>query len=611
MAPWHRGDLKARFSNQMMGGVCPSKRLFPPHDSFPKRSGVSGATDLLRGLGREAARPTRLALGAGAAQALAAVPVAWIAAGVVDSTVFHGGDLANAWPALAALAALFLLRAGLGALADTAAFRAGAEARRILFARLLDHVAALGPLRRAGIADGEVAVTLTDAVQGIEPYWRNWLPATAAAAVLPAAIILAVLPVDWPSVLVFAGTAPLLPVFMYLVGVAAERANQRQWEAMARLGGHLLDAVRGLADLTLFRAARREIGVVRRTADIYRRDTMGVLRIAFLSALVLEFFATVSIAITAVLVGFRLMWGVMDFRDGLFILLLAPAFYAPVRVLGAERHARMEAVAAAERIAALLAVPAPVPGTNRPPLPAACEVRFENVSFSHDGSRRVLDNVSFTLAPGSRTAVVGASGAGKSTLLSLILGFAQPDAGRVLIDGVRAADYDPEALRERIALVPQQTLILDDTIAGNVAMGRSGDVAGALRAAGAWDAVQGAAEGLDTRLGERGQGLSGGEARRLAIARALFATAPLVLLDEPTAHLDRATEERVAESLARATAGRTVLTIAHRPGAVRDAERVLVFERGRLVEDGTPEALARSAGPFARMRAAWDGEAAR
>lgn len=570
---------------------------------------MSTANELLRGVGRTVSGPTRLALAAGALQALAALPVAWLASGVIDSTVFHGGDLGAATPALIALAALFLLRAGLSVLGEAAAFRAGAEARKRLFRRLIDHVAALGPVRRSALGDGEVAVTLTDAVQGVEPYWRNWLPATAAVAVLPLAIVLAVLPIDWPSTLVFIGTAPLLPVFMFLVGSAAERANQRQWEAMARLGGHLLDAVRGLRDLTLFRAARREIGVVRRTADLYRQETMSVLRVAFLSALVLEFFATVSIAVTAVLIGFRLMWGEMDFRDGLFILLLAPSFYAPLRVLGTERHARMEAVAAAERIAQLLAVPAPVPGTARPAEPAASVVRFEDVSFSHDGVRPTLENVSFTLDAGSRTAIVGASGAGKSTLLALILGFALPDSGRVLIDGVATADYDPAALRARIALVPQQTLILDDTIAGNVAVDREGDVEAALRAAGVWDVVRATANGLDTRPGERGEGLSGGEARRLVIARALFRPAPLVLLDEPTAHLDRATEESVAATLAEATAGRTVLTVAHRPGAVRDAGRVLVFERGRLVEDGAPEVLARRDGPFARMHAAWDGEA--
>jgi len=568
---------------------------------------VSEAGILLRDAGAEARRPTLLALGAGAAQAIVAVPVAWIVSGVVARTVFHDGDLDAALPALLGLVLLFLIRAVLGVVGDVAAFKAGAIARRVLFRRLLDHVVALGPIRRGGLADGDVTTTLTDAVQGVEPHWREWLPATATIAVLPIAIVAVVLPVDWPSSLVFIATAPLLPVFMFLVGVAAERANQRQWEAMARLGGHLLDAVRGLSDLTLFRAAKREIAFVRHTAEAYRRETMAVLRIAFLSALVLEFFATVSIAVTAVLIGFRLMWGEMDFRDGLFILLLAPSFYAPMRVLGAARHARMEAVAAAERVVGLLAVPVPIPGTVRPPIPPASEVRFDNVSLSLDGTTPTLIDVSFFLAPGSRTAIVGPSGAGKSTLLALILGFVLPDSGRVLIDGVSTTDFDPVSRRERMALVPQQTVILDDTIAGNVALGRAGDVESALRAAGAWDVVRRAPGGLDTRLGERGEGVSGGEARRLVIARALFTRAPLVLLDEPTAHLDRATEDAVTATLTEATRGKTVLTVAHRPGAVRDVERVLVFERGRLVEDGFPEDLANGSGPFARMRAAWEG----
>lgn len=567
------------------------------------------AARLLRSAGEGASGAVGLALGAGAVQAVVAVPVAWITANVVDRTVFHGGDLGDALPSLLVLVLLFLLRAGVGVLADTAAFKAGAQARRALFRRLLDHVIALGPARRSGIADGDAAATLTDAVSGVEPYWRDWLPATSTVAVLPIAILLAVFPVDRPSSLIFIGTAPLLPVFMYLVGVAAERANQRQWEAMARLGGHLLDAVRGLPDLVLFRAAKREVGVVRVTADAYRRETMAVLRVAFLSALVLEFFATVSIAVTAVLIGFRLMWGGMDFRDGLFILLLAPSFYAPMRTLGASRHARMEAVAAAERIVGLLALAAPVPGTLRPPAPSASEVRFENVSLSLDGANPTLIDVSFALPPGSRTAIVGASGAGKSTILSLILGFVHPDSGRVLIDGVPTTELDPVSLRERIAFVPQQTVILDDTIAGNVNLGREGDVRAALAAAGAIEAAERTKNGLDTRLGERGEGLSGGEARRLIIARALLSPTPLVLFDEPTAHLDRTTEAAVAASSAEATRGRTVLTVAHRPGAARDVDRVLVLERGRLVDQGSPEELLRRDGPFVAMRLAWDGEA--
>lgn len=568
---------------------------------------MSKPETLLEDLSASVRKETALLLAAAVAEGLLGVAAAFITARVIDAAVFRGADLVAVLPALAQLLGIALVKAALGYAGAQIGFAVSARARKSLFARLLDHVAALGPVRLSGTATGDLATTLTDAVSGIEPYWRQWLPATATVAVLPVAILLAVLPVDWRSAVTFAVTLPLLPLFMVLAGRSAERANQRQWASMARLGGHLLDAVAGLADLVLLGAAKREVALVARTADGYRRETMKVLRLAFLSALVLEFFATVSIAVTAVLIGFRLLWGEVAFVDGLTVLLLAPLFYAPLRTLGTERHARMEAVAAAERLADFLARPVPERSVGAPfAATGAVSVRFDNVSASYGGERLALDGISFEIRPGEQVAIVGESGAGKSTILSLIAGFLEPVAGTIFIDGRPLASLDLADVRRHIAFLPQRAFLFDASIAENVAMGRSGDVAAALRAARADEFVNRLPHGADSRLGEGGAGLSGGEAQRLMLARALFAPAPLVLMDEPTAHLDAATEAAVGEAIATLSAGRTRLTIAHRLKTVEAADRVLVLSGGRLVEEGKPDELKARGGVFAAMLATLD-----
>jgi ATP-binding cassette subfamily C protein CydD len=554
---------------------------------------------------------TALLFAASIAEGVLGVLAAFLTARIIDAAVFLGAGLDAVLPQLAMLVGLALLKAAIGYGGGRIGFEAAARVREALFARLVDHVGALGPVRLAGTAAGDLATTLTDAVAGIEPYWRQWLPATATVAVLPVAILLVVLPVDWRSAAIFLVTLPLLPMFMVLAGRSAERANQRQWATMARLGGHLLDAVAGLADLVLLGAAKREAALVARTADDYRRETMKVLRLAFLSALVLEFFATVSIAATAVLVGFRLMWGEIAFVDGLFVLLLAPQFYAPLRTLGVERHARMEAVAAAERLADLLDRPAPV-RTGGEPLAAgaAVSLRFDHVSAGYGDGRLALDDVSFEVRPGEHVAIVGESGAGKSTLLSLIAGFLEPSSGAILIDGRPLAGLDLDDVRRHIALLPQRAALFDATVAENIAMERPGDVGAALKAARADGFVGRLPHGEHSRLGQDGAGLSGGEAQRLMLARAFLAPAPLVLMDEPTAHLDAATEAAVGEAIAVLSAGRTRLTIAHRLGTVESADRVLVLAAGRLVEQGTPAELRAAGGAYAGMLARLSGGSA-
>lgn len=558
------------------------------------------ARRLLSEAARDLRRPLALAALATVVQTLAAVAFAWETAVALDAAILRGAELAALVPTLVTMTALAALRAASGYAADRLGFAAAAMARRDLFARALDHVVALGPVRLADHPTGDLVSTLTDALDALDPYFRRWTTTLAAATAAPVAILALAVPMDWRSGLVFLGAAPLFLLAMVLVGRGAETAANAQWATLARLSGHLLDTVQGLRDLALFGAAKRQIDVVARMADAYRRETMKVLRIAFLSALALEFFATVSIALVSILVGFRLLDAAMSFRTGLFMLLLAPLFYAPLRVLGAERHAKMEATAAAERIVALLERPSsPTAGAPFDPR-AATALRFEGVSLRY-GERVALDAVSFEIAAGEHVALVGPSGAGKSSILALLMGFVQPSGGVIRADGVDLATLDVGAWRRAVSYAPQRAQIFAATVAENVALGREGDLDAALARAGAAGFVAALPRQSETSLGENGATLSGGQAQRLSLARALLTPAPLLLVDEPTAHLDAATQASVAATLNEAARGRTMIVIAHRLETIRAADRIIVLDRGRVAEQGDHETLLAKGGLYASL----------
>ncbi|MDK9696519.1 MAG: thiol reductant ABC exporter subunit CydD [Siculibacillus sp.] len=574
----------------------------------PARSDVP---ELLRSLRRVARPATVGAVTAAAFHGLLAVAVAHLLAGAVDAVVFRGADVAAVAAPLLLLAGVALLRAGAAMASDRFAFAAGAAVRRDLFAHLFDHAVAAGPVRLATRPTGERAAVMIEAVAGAEPYWRQWLPSAARVTVVPLAVLAVVAPVDRLGFAILAASLPLLVWAMILVGKGAEVAHRRQWASLARLGGDLLDQIRGLGDLARLGASGRALASVHAAAVAFGRETMAVLRLAFLSALVLEFFATVSIAAIALAVGFRLMWGELDFATGFFVLLLAPEFYAPLRDLGVRRHARIESLTALGSIAEMLAEPVGAPsGTRRRNTEAPPALRFEGVRVVHADGRVALDHLDLEVAAGEHVAIVGASGAGKSTLFALVAGFVEPNHGRVLVDGVPLDELDRDLWLRNLVHLPQTPHLFEGTIADNVAMGRppiGGDAevafAAVLRDAGADAFVGRLPEGRDTPVGERGVGLSGGEAQRLALARAFWTAGSLVLFDEPTSHLDAETERLVGEAIARLGVGRTVLTIAHRLATVATADRVVVLDRGRVVEAGRPADLAATDGHWARMLA--------
>jgi ATP-binding cassette subfamily C protein CydD len=512
----------------------------------------------------------------------------------------HEGVAAIIYPA-AGVAGLALARGLCLLLAErraaAAAARVKARVRSRLYCRLLDLVPGGG----AGEDTGPLVEAVTAGVEGLEPYVARFLPHAALAACLPPIALGFVLPAEWRAGLVLLFSAPFVPLFMILIGRGSEALNRRQWGRLARMAGHLLDLVDGLPDLKIFGAARREAATVARVSASYREATMAVLRIAFLSALTLEFFATVGTAVVAVVVGFRLLGGGLRLADGLFVLLLAPEFYLPLRTLGLSYHARLQGVAAAERIAPLLALPVPdgTGGVLELP-PGAPAVRFESVSFRYGGDRGGVAGIDLELPAGSFTALVGASGSGKSTLVRLLTGLARPESGRITVNGADLATLAPEGWRSRLAWVPQRPFFAAATIRDNLLLGRPGtgeeEVRAALAAAAALPFVERLPLGLDTPLGDRGAGLSGGELRRLALARAWLRDARLILLDEPTAGLDAENERLVGEALERLSVGRTLLVISHREETVRRARRVAVLAGGVLERIETPETYLASVG---------------
>jgi ATP-binding cassette subfamily C protein CydD len=565
----------------------------------------AGAASWLRAQQAPARRAITRAVAFNTLGGLLVVPQAWLLALAVSAVVMHGAPLAQVAAWLLPIPFIVAARFALTQVAERSAFDAAA----LVKTRVRDHVVrrlqGLGPAHARGMHSGELAVAAIDAVDALDPYYARYLPHMALVAAMSVSIAVFVLWRDWISGVVMLLTAPVIPIFMILIGRVVDRLSARQWQRLARMSARFLDALRGLTTLKLFDASRREAELLSRLSDDYRRSTMSVLRVAFLSALVLEFFTTVGIALIAVLIGFRLMSGTLSFEAGFFVLLLAPEFYMPLRQLGSHYHARMEAVAAAERIARLTDTAPAIRGGERATPATKIDIRFEDVHFAYEPGRDALRGATFAVDAQGVTALVGASGAGKTTALNILLGFLRPGRGRVLVGGHDLNALDRSDWLRRVAWVPQRPHLFAGSILDNIRMNDASvdetAVRTAARLAHADVFIDRLPCAYDTTIGERGQTLSGGEAQRIALARAFLKDAPVLLMDEPTANLDRETEALLADAIARLALGRTVLVVAHRLRTVQCADRIVVLESGRVVEQGTHDGLLRGDAHYARM----------
>ena len=450
----------------------------------------------------------------GMANGILVILQAWLLAFVINAAVLRHESEASVLPWLWLLLPLLIIRFFLALASERAAFEGAAEMQKVLREQLYNHCQALGPLWLASRASGDLANRVATGIEALHGYYARWLPNRALSVLLPLTILVAVFPTDWVSGLVLVLTAPFIPVFMILIGKGAEELNQRQWRQLARMSGRFLDALQGLTTLKLFNASRHEAQVVADISEDYRTSTMKVLRVAFLSSLVLEFLSTVSIAVVAVLIGFRLLWGEIAFLPGFFVLLLAPEYYLPLRSLGAHYHARMEAIGAAEGVVEILQTPLPdrMPRQETVPVPdTLLGVQFQSVEFAYEPGRPALRGATFNAEAGCVTALVGTSGAGKSTVMNLLLGFAKPQHGSIRINNLDLARFDEAAWLEHVAWVPQHPHVFAGTLRDNIRMARpeatDEEVEAAARAAGAHDFILAMPQRYHTPIGERGAGL--------------------------------------------------------------------------------------------------------
>ena len=550
--------------------------------------------ELLR-VSRSARVPIAVAIVLGLAAAALLVAQAALLAHVIAGAV-GGRSLQSLRGAVAGLSAVVVARAVVAAGFEVSGRRAAGRVMRELRARLGEHVLRARPTGLRGHRAGELVTAAVQGVDALEAYFARYLPQVILAVCVPVLLVAWVVPRDLTAGIVLLVTVPLIPVFMVLIGLAARARSEERLRTLNRLGSHFVDVVRGLETLRAHDRDGAQAVTLAAAGEAYRRETMATLRVAFLSALVLELFAMLGTALVAATVGIQLAGGHLRFETGLAVLILAPELYQPLRQLGAQFHAGADGLAAAGQILAVLGEPVTVqaPAHPRPvPDPAVAALELDRVTVSYPGRGvPVLDGLSLRLEPGERVALVGPSGAGKSTLAALLLRLLDPQDGVVRCGGTDLRDLDPAAWRRLVAWVPQRPTIFAGTLEENIRLGAPAAsraaVRAAIAAAGLEPVVASLPDGSETRIGEGGRRLSAGESQRVALARAFarafVCDAPLLVLDEPTAHLDAESARAVIAASERLAAGRTTLLIAHQADLLAGVDRVVELVDGRLRE---------------------------
>lgn len=518
---------------------------------------------------------------------------AYLLSQIVNRIFLKDQALSNVQNLLFGLALLAIGRFALGWSASIAEHQVTSDVQFTLRQRLFDHALKLGPLQMGQERSGEIINTLTEGIGALDEYFSKYLPQLFTSLLIPLSILVFILPLDIWSGVVLLCTAPLLPFFMALIGIMAGSVSKKQWKTMSLLSAHFLDTLQGLTTLKIFDRSEQQVETIGAISDDYRITTMKVLRVAFLSAFALEMITTLSVAIIAVEIGLRLLSSQIEFAQAFFILILAPEFYQPIRNLGTSFHTARSGADAAERIFEFLSIEPKVIPTGTQPVPLdPFAIHFEKISYTYtERTEAALQDIDFTLHAGEKLALVGATGAGKTTVANLLLRFIDPTSGQILVGDVPLPEIDIEAWRNQVAWVSQNPYLYHASIADNLRIAKpdatQDELEQAAYQAHILDFIEGLPDSWQTSIAERGSRLSGGQAQRLAIARAYLKDAPLLIWDEATAHLDPLIEEKIRLSLHELMAERTVLMIAHRLATVQQADRILIVENGKIVDSGT------------------------
>ena len=545
------------------------------------------------------------------------VAQAALLAHILHGAVIEGLGRQQLLPSFAILGTILLLRAALSWGREISGQRASTLVRQHIRKEFMERLSVAGPLAVKAKHTASLTTTIIERVEALHGYFAHYLPQRIIAGTVPITIILTAFYYSWAVGLIFLITAPLIPAMMIMIGKGAEKLSQKNYQLLSRMSAHFLDTLQGLPTLKLFMRSKEEAERIAESSEQYRKGTMSVLRVAFLSSAVLEFFTSVAIAMTAVFLGltflhyldFGLYGKPLDLRTGLMLLLLAPDVYLPLRELGTHFHARADALGAAEALQSLqeeLAESRPGQSQGQHKF-SGDSIALELHQLSHHYSGRnspALDNLSLTVAAEEWLAVVGSSGAGKSTLLNLLLGFQPLQGGEILINGKSVKSLDAEEWHQQIGWVPQNPQLFTGSLEHNISLGNDNYSQEQLKNAAEQANLYGSGElphGLTTEVGEQGKLLSGGQARRVALARAFAKNAPLLLLDEPTAGLDLENERLIMESLQRLRQGKTVIMLTHRLDTARLADRIAVMEGGRLVEQGSHQQLMENKAHYARL----------
>lgn len=552
----------------------------------------------------------------GFASGILIIAQAWLLARILHHMIMENIPREALLMPFIQLVLVFVLRAWVVWLRERVGFHAGQQIRFEIRRQVLDRLQQAGPAWIQGKPAGSWATLILEQIDDMHDYYARYLPQMALAACVPLLIVVAIFPSNWVAALILLATAPLIPLFMALVGMGAADANRRNFLALARLSGHFLDRLRGMDTLRIFGRGKVETDNIREASQDFRQRTMEVLRLAFLSSGVLEFFTSLSIALVAVYFGFSYL-GELSFgsygaavtlSSGFLALILAPEFFQPLRDLGTFYHAKAQAVGAADSLKTFLEAPLAHPEQGEQVLETSEPVSLcaKDLFITSPEGKMLVGPLNFTLNAGQRVVLVGQSGSGKSSLLNALAGFL-PYSGSLKVNGIELRHLQPESWHRLMSWVGQNPQLPAATLRENVLLGNpeasEEQLHQALEKAWVNEFLPQLPDGIDTAVGEQSARLSVGQAQRVAVARALLAPCRLLLLDEPAASLDAHSEQRVMQALGEASTQQTTLMVTHQLEGITEWDAIWVMENGQIIEQGSYSQLVAANGVFASLLA--------